>query len=64
VILVEVVQLIIEVDWGGNSFIHCEAHCTGGPDGALIIVSDGDLLDLVTHYVEHYSESEEDQPED
>ncbi len=63
-ILVEVVELIVEVDGRGNGVVDCEADGAGTANGALVVVPDRDLLDLVTHDVENNAEGQEDQAED
>ncbi len=66
-ILVEIVKLIVEVNWGSHGGINGELDralaysCT---TVRIIVVLLHCLLDLVTHGVEHNPKSQEDYSED
>ena len=65
-ILIEVVELVVDVNRGGDFLLDLERESAGsGVCTAVdIVLSILDLLDLVTHDVENDTQAQEDQTED
>ena len=65
-VLVEVIKLVIDVNWRFHVFGDYQGEFTGSRIGAAVIVvfCELDLLNLVAHHIEDNTEAKEDQAED
>ena len=67
-ILIEVVELIVHIDWPWNVLSDFEWNCANRVLEItlclIIVVLNNHLLYLITHYVEQYPEAQENNTED
>ena len=61
-VLVEVVKLVVNVDWAFNVFLDLKVKSADSTDIAtlIVVISLCQLGDLVTHDIQHYSDCQED----
>ena len=67
-ILIEVVELIVHIDWPWNVVSDLKGDCANGvlevTLSLIIVVLNNHLLYLITHYVEQDPEAQENDTED